>query len=90
MSWMAWTLATGIFFACIFTVLVVMAVWEQISPTVERRGFLPMATTRGDRLFIGLLCTAFIYLFWLATTDASPWLALPGSLIWMAAIGRWG
>jgi hypothetical protein len=27
-----------------------------------RKGFLPMATTRGDRLFIGLLSAAYINL----------------------------
>ena len=35
------------------------------APTIERRGFLPMATTRGDRLFIGLLGAAWIHLGWL-------------------------
>jgi predicted small integral membrane protein len=32
-----------------------MTVWEIKSPTTMRKGFLPIATTRGDRLFIGLL-----------------------------------
>jgi hypothetical protein len=32
-----------------------MTVWEIKSPTTLRKGFLPIATTRGDRLFIGLL-----------------------------------
>ncbi|MEE8297476.1 MAG: DUF2160 family membrane protein, partial [Hyphomicrobium sp.] len=30
-----------------------------------RRGWLPMATTRGDRLFVGLLASAFFHLAWL-------------------------
>ena len=42
-----------------------MTAWELAQPTVERRGFLPMATTRGDRLFIGLLGAAWIHLGWL-------------------------
>ena len=54
--WMAWTPPTGLFFACIALMLAGMTVWELRSPiAVERKGFLPMATTRGDRLFIGLL-----------------------------------
>lgn len=39
-----------------------MTVWEIKSPTLMRKGFLPLATTRGDRLFIGLLCAAYINL----------------------------
>ena len=39
-----------------------MTVWEIRSPTVLRKGFLPIATTRGDRLFIGLLTAAYINL----------------------------
>ena len=45
----------AIFFICIVLMLVGMTVWEIKSPTTERRGFLPMKTTRGDRLFVGLL-----------------------------------
>ena len=55
-EWMAWTLPVAVFFGCIVLMLVGMTVWEIKSPTVLRKGFLPIATTRGDRLFIGLLC----------------------------------
>ena len=54
-SWMAWTLPVAVFFSCIVLMLVGMTLWELRSPTVMRKGWLPMATTRGDRLFIGLL-----------------------------------
>jgi hypothetical protein len=39
-----------------------MTVWEIKSPTILRKGFLPMETTRGDRLFIGLLSAAYVNL----------------------------
>ena len=42
--------------------LVGMTVWELKSPTTLRKGLLPMDTTRGDRLFIGLLTAAYINL----------------------------
>ena len=61
-DWMAWTLPVAVFFTCIVLMLIGMTVWEIRSPTVERKGFLPMATTRGDRLFIGLLTAAYINL----------------------------
>jgi predicted small integral membrane protein len=54
-EWMAWTLPVAIFFTCIVLMLVGMTIWEIRSPTVMRKGFLPIPTTRGDRLFIGLL-----------------------------------
>ena len=90
MSWMAWTRNTAIFFGCIFAMLVVMGIWEARSPSVPRRGFLPMTTTRGDRLFIGLLATAFIHMAWLGLTAVTPWPALGISAVVMLLIGLWG
>ena len=46
-----------------------MTLLELRRPTVERRGFLPIPTTRGDRFFISLLGSAFIHILWLAATD---------------------
>jgi predicted small integral membrane protein len=90
MGWMAWTRHTAIFFVCIFATLAIMGLWEARSPTVPRRGFLPMQTTRGDRLFIGLLATAFIHMAWLALTTITPWVALAISVVVMLVIGLWG
>lgn len=61
-SWMAWTLPVAVFFACIVLMLIGMTVWEIKQPTVLRKGFLPIATTRGDRLFIGLMSAAWLNL----------------------------
>ncbi len=63
-DWMAWTTPVAVFFTCIVLMLAGMTVWEIKCPTVERKGFLPIATTRGDRLFIGLLTAAYINLAW--------------------------
>ena len=90
MEWMAWTLPTAIFFTIIAMTLVAMTVWEIKSPSIERRGFLPISTTRGDRLFIGLLGSAYIHLIWLGTTNLSLWIALVISLIYMVAMMRYG
>ncbi|MDQ3230611.1 MAG: DUF2160 domain-containing protein, partial [Pseudobdellovibrionaceae bacterium] len=59
---MAWTLPTALFFAGIAALLAGMTLWELVSPSGERRGYLPIQTTRGDRLFIGLLGSAFVHL----------------------------
>ena len=61
-DWMAWTTPVAVFFSCIALMLVGMTVWELKSPTSLRRGFLPLETTRGDRLFIGLLAAAYVNL----------------------------
>jgi predicted small integral membrane protein len=61
-EWMAWTTPVAVFFSCIALMLAGMTVWEIKSPTTLRKGFLPMETTRGDRLFIGLLGAAYVNL----------------------------
>ena len=68
-EWMAWTLPVAVFFTCIVLLLAGMTVWELRSPTVLRKGFLPMATTRGDRLFIGLLSAAYVNLAFVAVSE---------------------
>jgi predicted small integral membrane protein len=90
MRWMAWTTPTAVLFSVIGGLLVAMLIWERISPTVARRGFLRVPMTRGDRLFAGLLATAFIHMAWLGLTTRSPWWALAISAGAMAVIGRWG
>ncbi len=90
LEWMAWTTPTAIFFTAIFLMLIGMTLWQLASPTTERRGFLPIVTTRGDRLFIGLLCGGFIHLAWLGTTEHPLGWATVIMLAWMAIVMRWG
>jgi len=68
-DWMAWTLPVAVFFCSIVLMLVGMTVWELKSPTIERKGFLPISTTRGDRLFIGLLSAAYVNLAFVAVSE---------------------
>ena len=68
-EWMAWTLPVAVFFTCIVLMLGLMTLWEIKSPTVLRKGWLPIATTRGDRLFIGLLSAAYLNLAFVATSE---------------------
>ena len=76
-DWMAWTLPVAVFFVCIVLMLAGMTVWELKSPTVMRKGFLPIATTRGDRLFIGLLIAAYLNLAFVAVSEKMvTWLSL--------------
>ena len=68
-NWMAWTVPVAVFFTCIVLMLVGMTVWEIKSPTIVRKGFLPIETTRGDRLFIGLLSAAYVNLAFVALSE---------------------
>ena len=68
-EWMAWTLPVAVFFISIVLMLAGMTVWELRSPTVLRKGWLPIATTRGDRLFIGLLAAAWLNLAFVAVSE---------------------
>lgn len=90
MEWMAWTPVTAAFFTVIALILVGMTCWEIISPTVERKGFLPISTTRGDRLFIGLLGSAYIYIAWIGLTGINLWLALPVVIIFLILVMIFG
>ena len=54
--------------------LIGMTIWQVKSPSIERKGFLPIATTRGDRLFIGLLSAAYVNLAWAGLTDVTQYI----------------
>ena len=90
-NWMAWTPPTATFFGIIFCLLVIMTVWELKCPGgAPRIGILRFETTRGDRLFVSLLGSAFIHIFWLALFgDLSLWWAFGLSCIYALAVFRW-
>jgi predicted small integral membrane protein len=78
LSWMVWTTPVAVFFCCVGLMLVGMTLWEMRSPTIMRKGFLPIATTRGDRLFIGLLAAGYINLVLLGLGETlMRWFGLP-------------
>ena len=100
-AWMAWTVPVAVFFTCIVLMLVGMTVWEIKSPTIMRKGFLPIETTRGDRLFIGLLSAAYVNLAFVALsekmiawfgleTEPSIWISFVVSMLLLGLILRKG
>lgn len=77
LGWMVWTTPVAIFFIAVVLMLIGMTVWELRSPTTLRKGFLPIPTTRGDRLFIGLMCAAWVNLAWVGFGEKTMgWLSL--------------
>ena len=89
-AWMAWTPPVAIFFTAIVLMLIGMTVWEFRSPTIMRKGFLPIPTTRGDRLFIGLLSAAYVNLAWTGLADLSQWIGTAISFVVLLIVMRWG
>jgi predicted small integral membrane protein len=89
-TWMAWTLPTALFFIAIFTLIASMAVWEYVSPGGNPRfGVLRFETTRGDRLFVSLLGSAFIHLAWLGLIGPNLWWALALSVVYAIGVFRY-
>ncbi|HEV7435025.1 MAG TPA: DUF2160 domain-containing protein [Pseudorhizobium sp.] len=88
-GWMAWSFPTAMFFLTILALLSLMAVWEYARPGGHPRlGILRFETTRGDRLFISLLGSAFINLAWLGLVGASLWWSLAISFLYTIIVFR--
>jgi predicted small integral membrane protein len=88
MAWMAWTWPTAIFFLVIAGLLILMTVLAIRFPETPRVGILRIETTRGDRLFITLLGSAFINIAWLGLEAGPQWGALIVSAVWAAFVFR--
>lgn len=83
LTWMAWTWPTIAFFVFILSCLVGMGIWENHDPGGNpRRGVFRIDTTRGDRLFITLVGSAFIFMGWLWAFSTPLWGGLIISIIW--------
>ena len=91
-GWMAWSFPVAVFFLAIAALLAVMTLLAVRYPEQPRRGLLRIETTRGDRLFVTLLGSAFISLGWLYAFGAEGpplWGALILCLVYAAAVFRW-
>jgi predicted small integral membrane protein len=89
--WMYWTWQSVVFFAALFGAIAVLGVLGVRKPDFGRKGFLPIVTTRGDRLFIGVVTAAAILLIWMAflgTTLLGVGAAV--AAVWFVAQAIWG
>ena len=89
LAWMAWTWQTAVFFSVIAGLMALMTVLAISRPETERVGVLGIATTRGDRLFITLLGSAFINLAWLGLIGPGQEWALGLSVLYGISVFRW-
>jgi predicted small integral membrane protein len=89
MAWMAWTWATAGFFVAIALMLIVMTLLAIYRPETPRRGILRFPTTRGDRLFVSLIGTAFIFILWIRITGGDNlWYPVVIAVLYSAAMFR--
>ena len=83
LGWMAWTWPTALVFIGIFSAMGVLTVLEIRNPGGdERKGVLGLTTTRGDRLFISLLGSSYIFLAWLGIFGTPLWWPLGFAIMW--------
>ncbi|MEX5726907.1 putative small integral membrane protein [Rhodovulum iodosum] len=82
--WMAWTPATFALFCGLFGAIAVIGILEGVRyrDGLERKGILGLTTTLGDRLFISLLGTAYIFLAWLGLVGQPLWWPLAIAVAW--------
>lgn len=89
LSWMAWTWPTATFFIFVALCIGTMGVWEYFSPGGgPRHGILGLDTTRGDRLFISLLGSAFIFLGWLGLMGMPLWAPFGIAIVYAIVVFR--
>jgi predicted small integral membrane protein len=76
LAWMAWTWATAIFFAFILFSLITLTLLAVYRPETPRKGILGFPTTRGDRFFVSLLGSAYIFILWIRFDGGALWYPL--------------
>ena len=86
LDWMAWTWATAGFFTFIVTILIILTLLAIYRPETPRIGILRFPTTRGDRFFVSLVGSAFIFVIWMRAGGGLLWYPLGLSIIYAIAI----
>ena len=90
MGWMAWTWQTALFFVLIAVVLTTMTLLAVYRPETPRRGILRFPTTRGDRLFVSLIGSAFIFILWIRITGGdNVYYPVAGAILYSVAMFRY-
>ena len=75
-AWMAWTWQTALFFGFILVMLVILTVLAIYRPETPRKGILGFPTTRGDRFFVSMVGSAYIFILWMRLGGGMLWYPL--------------
>lgn len=65
LEWMHWTVPSAVGIFGVFALIIGLNILDKFNPGYARKGFLPMETTRGDRVFVCIISTIIIWIFWL-------------------------
>ena len=88
LAWMAWTWQTAIFFGFVASMLTVLTLLAVFRPETPRVGILRFPTTRGDRFFVTMIGSAFIFVFWMRFSAGPLWWPLAMSFVYGIAMFR--
>jgi predicted small integral membrane protein len=88
LAWMAWTWQTALFFCLVAIALIILTLLAIYRPETPRVGILRFPTTRGDRFFVSLIGSAFIFVFWLRLGGGALWYPLAASVVYGIAMFR--
>ncbi len=89
LGWMAWTWASGGFFILIAISLVVLTLLAIYRPETPRAGLFRFRTTRGDRYFISLIGSAYIFILWMRLGGGELFYPLGISILFGIAMFRY-
>jgi predicted small integral membrane protein len=90
-DWMAWTSATFVFVVLLVGIVAAFTVAAIVRPSRPTKGFLPIRTARGDRLYISLIGCALFLVLYIALTDLPLHVGLAAALlVWVAPVFKWG
>jgi len=82
LAWMAWTWQTALFFGLIAIALLVLTLLAIFRPQPPRMGILGFPTQRGDRFFVTLIGSAFIFVLRMRFGGGALWYPLAASVVY--------
>ena len=88
LAWMAWTWEPAAFFGVVLLALIILPLLAIYRPETPRTGILRFPTTRGDRFFVTLLGSAFIFIFWMRLGGGDLYYPLAISILYGIAMFR--
>ncbi|HWK45071.1 MAG TPA: DUF2160 family membrane protein [Stellaceae bacterium] len=86
--WMAWTWQTILFFGLLLAGLVILTLLAIYRPETPRRGLLRFPTTRGDRFFVSLVGSAYIFIAYMRFGGETLWYPLVAAILFGVAMFR--
>jgi predicted small integral membrane protein len=86
LQWMGWTWQTALFFGFVGTMLIILTLLAVFRPETPRVGILRFPTTRGDRFFVTMIGSGFIFIFWMRLGGGALWYPLAASVFYGIAM----